>query len=226
MALVKLGPVIQAISGKLGTVVFHAGARANVIARSPHTTNTRTQAQLHQRAALQAWNTAYQTLLPETLATWRLWARATPRPNRLAIPRNIGPRASFTSYCLLRDPNFIYTATPPSATFLGISDAPSAVVLDFTASGPYNVTITTSFATQYTEGLWLQRHTDYGGRAGPGSRTFIHWWARTTPTLNWYSSFQALGIALATGEHFTLTLRYIRFYRYTSAPIFVHGVCA
>lgn len=208
MALVKLGPIVQAISGNIGGVVFHSGKRANVIARRPTKSRQSTQSTYLVRNALAKFTRDWALMDEEYRQAWRAYARAHPMLNRLGQSRPLSPCVAHRKWYLLISSRGWGPGVACQAPTGNITPTPIITALSFTAGGPYDVTVAAATWTTLLEYVFVQRYLEYGPRPGPGSYRYVGVDARNATTENWYSMFTAAGLDFVAGEQIRVWLRW------------------
>lgn len=138
MAIIRTGPVVAAISGGIGGVVFVAGSRSAVVRPRPIAHRKSSPALATARARFMTVRNAWKQLTVEQKAAWATAAALRPSTNRLG-------QASPMSAFLL----FVRTNVPRLYSFELIAELPAIggvgptiknVVPNFSEAGEYRVT--------------------------------------------------------------------------------------
>lgn len=137
MALYKPSPLINAISGNVGSVNFVAGAQRTTLraARNPYSPVR--AAQLTPRANMQLVVQAWADLDQTSRDSWNTLARQLSRPDRLGQARTLSGRQFFIRYNLreLQNGLTMYTTTAPRV--LTDIDWTASIIV---ATSPTNIT--------------------------------------------------------------------------------------
>lgn len=225
MALIRMGPLAQAISGSLGACTFARHQGRAVVRRRPLKIQPYSQTAALRRArfvrAIKAWVT-----LPEI---YRLqWTAAAPLytfHDRLGQPYTPSPRRLFEWYnTWLYTRRGFYYFGPPA---YGRHPAPTVVSVDFAAGGPYNITLSMAPLMALT-GYYFDGATAHSLSKWP-TRTpaYFHWWpVYNDVPYNLFTPWTAVLPPLVSGEKFLLrlwawTLNYAQ-----SFPVIIKGTCA
>ena len=206
MMLVKLGPLVQVASGKLGTVVFHCGKRSNVVARLGRPPATWGKALVTPKRGIARAARRWRLADAATKAAWRSYAAAHPFVNRLGEARCLSPIQIATRYALGIDPTSVYTLALAAAPRAGIHVAPVVSSAVFTAGVSFVLTVANYPGRPVFEHCFFQRYRQYGGRPGRGSMHYAGVLTRTGSTLDWYATFVAAGFGFSAGEELMLWL--------------------
>lgn len=114
MAIAKPGPLIAALSGKLGAVVFTNATKVPCIATHPRKRNQQSENQLIVRARFQFLSTTWRGLSPAKKTAWATATYYTQRTNRLGVPRQQTNFQLFMSVNLQRlEQGLDYSELPP-----------------------------------------------------------------------------------------------------------------
>jgi hypothetical protein len=209
MALIQLGPLAQQISGRLGAVVFHAGARADVIARAPTPHSLTTERQLNRRAAFTRARKFMLSQPETTTAAWNAYRKGLSNTNRLGVPKRPTTLNAMLAYNMATDYNAqacVGTWYPPS--YLRTPDQ-TIDALAFAQGGPYNVTLASLPAATTLEYTLCYRQTLYARSGRMPTPTYAGMVIRDALTEDWYSTFIQAGLDLATGEEITLVFWWV-----------------
>jgi len=231
MAIFTPGPIVQSISGRLASCIFHAGATSHVISISPSMADPRTSSQLAHRRALAIRAKTWLSMHPFNRQTWKSFARTQQWTNKLGIRRHPSGFSAYLAYWLKYDPlalSLNANAPPPARAALS-TQTPIITSLSFTAGGPYNVTFANADIIDCFAFLYVERWKQYGPRAGAGSRIWLRYlvaYALALPTTNLLSTFVREGITLDAGEQFTIEMFWIRSSYWPSLSVRATGTVA
>lgn len=127
MAIVRVGGVVEGISGTFGSVVFANTANGAVAKRCPSKVRQQSKEQLRQRATIKSLQRRWAFLSDDLRLQWATAAREFPSVNRLGL------QSTITAYQLFLKVNAslpnapeVYRARPPN---MRASNQPSAVSL-------------------------------------------------------------------------------------------------
>jgi hypothetical protein len=95
VAIIKLGPVVQAASGTIGATNFVNAARTVYIRKSRRSTNSTSKAQLLQQTAMNSLVRQWNSLTVSQRNTWTTAAKYFPHKNKLGIPATLTGREFF-----------------------------------------------------------------------------------------------------------------------------------
>lgn len=139
MAIFRSGPIVGTISGNLQGVCFKNAKGSPVIAKRIQRTNQKTDAQLAVRNFMPEIRDAWFNLSTDDRRAWRNYARQVLETNRLGAKIHLSAWMHFFRWQL-----FLRTAGLPGPVFLPRFVRlipPAGLVLDFSNSGSYQVTI-------------------------------------------------------------------------------------
>jgi hypothetical protein len=219
MATWKPGPLVSAVRGTLGTVVFHGGRRANVIARVPITKRPTSKLQRTQQAALQAKLLLWESLSPYLKLMWYSGAPPVPLYSSIGTMRHQSTAQRFVAEALRLDPHALDITAGLFPVQLPRTPAPILEAAAFTQGGPYNITATPPDWTHYVEYLHIARWRQYGTRRAPGSIIYAGLRLRNEHVENWYTQALAAGADLQSGEQVRLTIYWIQRFHWSSPDV-------
>ncbi len=114
MALLRLSPVLEGISGNLAAVNFAQTKQGPIARQASRRPQVKTERQLNSRASYQAIRQAYQELTTEQYQNWRFVAENVRWNNRLGLSRSPTPWQLFVKINRLRQSmDFPYLDQPP-----------------------------------------------------------------------------------------------------------------
>jgi hypothetical protein len=216
-------PIVAGVSGELGGVVFHSGARSNVLARRPSRCRVATREQDEWQRALIAALKQWDELLEEQRVAWRQYAKARVAGDRFGRMRQRSGQATFVEYLLRVDPfrsGGIFTSlNAPTVT----RDPYTTVTVGFTGGGPFNVTVAPWAAGAVSECIEVARFRQYGPRPATGSKRRMLFCIRNAATMDWHTQFAARGMDLSSGEQFRLEVWWEFGFCWPSRSVFVDG---
>lgn len=109
MAIARTGPLVQAISGRLGGAIFAITRRGQQIKKLPTPTNQDTINRIASQRILQQAANAWAAISAERQLTWKTFAAFIRIPDRLGQTRSLTGRTAFIRYQTL----FLrFSATP------------------------------------------------------------------------------------------------------------------
>lgn len=137
MAIFTTGAIIGSISGKLGGLVFVNGKKQGVVRPRPGSPRNRSERQVNALSRFCDLQRAWADLSDDQRLTWAVTARGTQIANRLGKASPPGPFQLFVkeNAKLQLGPGTLIEEPPVRP----ISEPPRLVVVDFEASGNYNV---------------------------------------------------------------------------------------
>jgi len=120
MTLVRFGSIVQAASGKSGSVVFSSRKGAGTIQRAPRRCKSSTPAQLQAQNYLTAQQTAWKSLTYLHQLAWTNTARNMQRVNRLGVSSPFSGYTLFLKVTLAQNSAGLppYTTCPPNRQVL------------------------------------------------------------------------------------------------------------
>lgn len=137
MAIVKLGPIVSGISGKVGTVVFANAKQGLIIRPTPIRRAASSPFLSEARVRLQNIRITWSTLTAAQQASWNTLAKTTYTPNRIG---QSSPMSAFhlfvrTNMQLRRNHDAIFADAPN----LAVGPTPRTVAAAFSASGDFTI---------------------------------------------------------------------------------------
>ncbi len=137
MAIVRLGPIVSAISGALGSVVFVAGGRSTVARLRPLTIDKSTSFSLRQDGRMANLRRYWSTMTDLQKERWNTDAHDIPQTNALGVA---SPMSGFNYFIMTNKKAFpdIFTTFPFPAA-LEQKDFVVNPAASFSASGAYTV---------------------------------------------------------------------------------------
>lgn len=141
MALIRMSPIVSAISGNLMGLNFANSRNGTIVRRRLQRTNKATQKQTKVRAAFYRLFNRWRDLTDDNRNSWRATAASLPFANRLGVQRQLTGWQLYLRHNLIREID---------ASLLPRDDAPLPVALrppltvsgSFTVGGPYTLTLT------------------------------------------------------------------------------------
>jgi len=151
MALIRPSSLIAALSGSLASVTFAHTKNGPIAKRRPAKIHHHSPRALAARAAFSRHARYWQTITDADRTAWRHAAAATPTPNRLGLKRQLSGFALFMKYAQLWERNGWGIPAAP----ISLSQYPriTALTLDFSASGAYQVTMDVFLGVTYGQML-------------------------------------------------------------------------
>ena len=210
MAIARTGPLIGAISGRIGSteVAFHGSQL--VLKTGKSTVNRATTRQLAARAKITAGLDAWAALPPGPNQAWHVFAASNVDPNRLGVNR---PLTAVAWFC--RWYNFAANCTGGMSVWLrpppGNATTPSPSAIIAKAEHPSTLTVQTLGAwpddgTAY-EQLLIAPLLNYA-QAAPKSFISLGWQVKTDDNSDWSAALAATGIELLVNARFGVKLRW------------------
>lgn len=137
MAIIRTGPIVGAISGAVGGVVFVAGGKSAVVRPRPITVSKSSAALAVARNRMNDVRHAWKDLTPEQQTAWKTAALTQPTTNALGQTSPISAFNLFvrTAIQLL----YGFEAIPILPAPAGLGESVQNVTVDFSAAGDYNV---------------------------------------------------------------------------------------
>lgn len=137
MAIVRLGPIVSGISGKVANVVFVNAKRSLVLRPSPVTVHKTSNFLSESRVRLQNIRTAWATLSDLQQSAWNTLANDTPSKNTLGLSSPMRGFQLFvrTNMHLRRNPDTIFEDAPT----VSIGPTPRGIGAAFSSSGNFTV---------------------------------------------------------------------------------------
>ena len=202
MAIFRAGPIVGAISGALGGVVF-ANSRAGIIVRTRGVrTGTESKSLSTAQGMLGRVVAGWNALTTAQRAAWNNKAATTPLPNRLGVARALTGFQFYSMFVM-----DIYLGVPPASLTppaQSLLYAPSYVSANFLAGGPYILTSRglpwpTSTPTEFAFVQRSRRATQISGFTR-GIR--ISSWSHPLGSKDAYALSAAAGVELFAGQPF------------------------
>ena len=148
MAIIRTSPILSAVSGAIGGVVFAKGKRGTVARQRPRHTPRRSAVLLEQQALYANIVRAWQSLSPEQREAWRALALDFPTTNRLGVTSAPSGFQTFVSVNLFSRgmSSFVPSNPPRRGSLLTLVD----VSVLFREAGSYRVTVTVTGSDEPT----------------------------------------------------------------------------
>jgi len=194
MAIYRPGPIIGAISGKLGGAVLVHAPGSPILRPAPPPRKSRSTYQLQQIARQNDAAHTWDELAADTQARWNTFAASRPTTNRLGIKRARSGRALFIHmWCLAC---FNGNGFTPTGALLSEMEPLTSVTAAFTQGGPYNITVL-PFPTIY---LLVQGTAVSRPMSATAPKYWRNWrWLHTSFSSHFAHDFQA-DIEAVVGE--------------------------
>lgn len=147
MAIVKLGPIVSGISGKVGTVVFANAKHALVLRPTPVTRRKSSGFLLASQNFMSRIRRRWATLTDEQQNTWRTAAATLSSTNRIGQTRPMSGFQYFVMTNKTADPELLTIFLFPQ----NLQDEDFAInpAATFSASGAYTVQMDNPFITTF-----------------------------------------------------------------------------
>lgn len=118
MAIIRLGAIVPAISGKVGGTTFQTGGKSPVIRRKTNPRPRNTQIAMAHRVRYQHLTHAWRALTDDERAQWNYLGTQTQLINRLGLPRNPSGRELYFREELINQLDTAFPTTiPTESTF-------------------------------------------------------------------------------------------------------------
>ena len=173
MAIIRTSPILSAVSGAIGGVVFAKGKRGTVARLRPRHTPRRSAALLHQQALYANIVRAWPALTPQQRDAWRALALDFPATNRLGITSAPSGFQTFLSTNLhsLRQSG-VLRRTPPLNDPITLN---IPFTISFTLFGPYDILFEQldTFPSLRLQ-VWGSRHLSKTDPRSPPDFRIIH----------------------------------------------------
>lgn len=206
MALCRYGPLVNVVSGSIGSVTFKSGASSGVLTRRRVKQPLNSTSQQHQHAVIATHAARWTSTGSAFAKTWATLGRTFQAANRVGVRKSLTARATFMSYLGQVDPDGQHPELadyPPNSS---VSVAPRLDWTDFDIGNVAWITVWNLPLTGCTERLWIRRWLNFGPRNSGGRRIYCGALERTLPFLNWNDNLVAAGIDRQLGEQLGLEI--------------------
>jgi len=153
MALVKMGGVVGAVSGKIGGVVYSRNRGGAYVRAWAHPTTSTSDQALTAKGFLTNTSQAWAAITPAQREAWRGWAQNNPVTNRIGNKVVLGGNAAFVGInCRLLQAGASAVLDPPTAATPSALDSLSAT---FDIGAGTTALTFTQTPLGATEKLWI-----------------------------------------------------------------------